>query len=121
MKQTINFRNMGMQSCLAQARLALLVIGFFASGFSAFLLFKPEYPYSWYDHQRVMQMLWLTLSMVFLPFTSEDTRHRLLGIMAMLAVAGVALPLLHGVSPRAMYIEALSLALLVIAAAGGQA
>jgi putative inorganic carbon (hco3(-)) transporter len=116
MKQTINFRNMGMQPCLAQARLALLVIGFFASGFSAFLLFKPEYPYSWYDHQRVMQMLWLTLSMVFLPFTSEDTRHRLLGIMAMLAVAGVALPLLHGVSPRAMYIEALSLALLVIAA-----
>lgn len=82
---------------------------------NAFVLFKFDYPQSWYDHQRLMQLIGLTLSAVFLPFTDARSSPRLLHAFALIALALLAVMSVHSVSLRLVVVESFSLGLLVLA------
>jgi O-antigen ligase len=100
----------------AMARLAVPAMLFVFAGFYALLLGKLDYPQSWYDHQRVMQLAGITLSVIFLPFLSVRIAPTL--FRALVCICGVLLVVMfvHGAHGRPVVIESLTLALLVIAA-----
>jgi hypothetical protein len=95
---------------------ALGTLLFLLAGFVFLLLRKPEYPQSWYDHQRLMELIGLTLSAVFLPFLPLRSMPRLFRAFSLIAVVLLAVATIHGISLRPVLIESLTLALLVIAA-----
>jgi O-antigen ligase len=95
---------------------ALGTLLFLLAGFVFLLLRKPEYPQSWYDHQRLMELIGLTLSAVFLPFLPLRSAPRLFRALSLVALVLLAVATIHGLSLRPVLIESLTLVLLVIAA-----
>jgi hypothetical protein len=104
------------RSIVAMARLAVPAMLFVFAGFNALLLCKLDYPQSWYDHQRVMQLACITLSLVFLPFLSERIAPSLFRALACICGVLLVVIFVHGAHGRPVVIESLTLALLVIAA-----
>lgn len=87
-----------------------LLVGFFL------LLEKVDYPRSWYDHQRLMELIVITLSVVFLPFLPLFSASRLVWALSVIALVLLTVVTVHGASLRPVLIESFTLALLVIAA-----
>lgn len=97
-------------------RFTALVLLCVLAGFHVLLLSKLEYPQSWYDHQRLMQLAGITLSVVFLPFLTARVAPRLFRTLVYTCVVLLAVLLVHGAAGRMVIIESLMLALLVITA-----
>lgn len=77
---------------------------------------KLEFPASWYDHQRVVQLCALTMSASVMPFVSFGRSSSLM-CAATAFVLALCVPLIAQQVPnRFMLIEALNVALLVISA-----
>lgn len=101
---------------LAVARLLIFAAMFLLAGFHLLLLSKFDYPRSWYDHQRLMQLAALTLSAVFLPFAPARGTPSVFKAIAVSVAVLLAVLCVHGLQWRPVLIESLTLALLVIVA-----
>lgn len=84
--------------------------------FNVFVLFKPDHPQSWYDYQRVMELVGFTLSAVFLPFLPLLSTPRLFRALAHVVLVLLAVLSMYGLSLRPVLVESLTLAMLIIAA-----
>jgi putative inorganic carbon (HCO3(-)) transporter len=104
------------QQAGTNVRALILALVFLLAGFEILLVLKLEYPQSWYDHQRLMELIGLTLSAVFLPFLPFRSTPRLCRAHALVALVLLAVVAIHGVSLRPVLVESLTLALLVIVA-----
>ncbi|WP_439535142.1 O-antigen ligase family protein [Methyloversatilis sp.] len=100
----------------ANVRLIVQVLVCLFAGFHVFVLTKPEYPQSWYDHQRLMQLACITLSVAILPFLTSSVARQLFRALVCISVVLLAVLLAHGVHGRPVIIESLTLALLIITA-----
>ncbi len=95
-------------------RTACFALLFLFAGYYFLVLAKPDYPRSWHDHQRLMQLAGLTLSAVLLPFSFFVAPARALRAGGALSVVLLVVLIIHGTESRAAVIESLTLALLVV-------
>ncbi len=98
----------------AVVRTTCVALLFLLIGFQGLLLVKPAYPLSWYDHQRLMQLSGLTLSVVFLPFLPTSTPPRLYKALRLIGLVLLVAMCAHAPPSRQMVVEASILAVLVV-------
>lgn len=96
-------------SACRQLLLVLALVGFSALPFS-----KLEYPQSWHDHHRVLQLLGITLSVILLPFLPFGSGTRLFKPLIALGLIFLVVVSAHDIAVRPVVTESLHLGLLVI-------
>jgi len=89
---------------------------FFLAGVSALQFSKLDYPQSWHDHHRVLQLLGITLSVIVLPFLPFGSVARLFKPLIALGLIFLVVMSAHDIAVRPVVTESLHLGLLVIVA-----
>lgn len=83
-------------------------------GLSALQFSKLDYPQSWHDHHRVLQLLGITLSVMVLPFLPFGSVARLFKPLIALGLIFLVVMSAHDIAVRPVLTESLHLGLLVI-------
>lgn len=86
---------------------------FWFVGLHFFFLLKPRFPESWYDHQRLVELIIITISTVFMLFCPLSGRGRFANAVLLVGLVFVLVLIAHGVS-NPMLVEVLLSALLVV-------
>lgn len=80
------------------------------------LFFKPSYPGSWYDYQRLFELVVLTITSCMVPFVSLKRVSHLPEVVVGCVLVGSVFVAMHVEYPRYILIEVLCLSLLVCSA-----
>lgn len=86
---------------------------FWFIGFHFFLLLKPRFPESWYDHQRLVELIIITVSTVFMLFFPPRGGKQIANAVLLVGLVFVLVLVAHRVSSP-MLVEVLHSALLVV-------